>query len=88
MPTPDQKPPERGAGASHRAILDALEADMRQADDRAVLRELINVRAEIAELRRALLPSTSGLILGADAAAEFRRITRNHNQGGAQCLKR
>lgn len=85
MPIPDQKP------LHHNPVQDALRAiqaasnttgltnDWRRDEehDSHVLRELRHLRAEVAELRRTLLPSASGLILGAQAAAEFRRITRS-----------
>lgn len=46
-----------------------------------VLEELRLLRAEVAELRRALLPGSSPLILGAQAASAYHRLiscpTRN-----------
>lgn len=85
MPTPDQKPPQSDPlhdaktfreRALHRLAQHATPYEQPEEDSR-VLREVRHLRAEVAELRRALLPDPSGLIVGAEAAAEFRRLTRS-----------
>lgn len=75
MPVPSDK--THASSDRNARIMRALHAsdDEDYFTRRQVLHELRQLRAEVAELSRALLPGTSPLILGAEAAAEFRRIT-------------